>query len=68
MAFTKEKKEKETRDIQLETIDDLKALCRDVIIDVIEDGDMSEKSGRLTSLMHCWMKAEQLSMEVHILA
>jgi hypothetical protein len=55
-------KYKNLTELPLNTVDDLKEFCHDLMIDVIEGGGLADDCGRLTSLMHVWLKAESMSL------
>jgi hypothetical protein len=55
-------KYKNLTELPLNTVDDLKEFCHDLMIDVIEKGGLADDCGRLTSLMHVWLKAESMSL------
>jgi hypothetical protein len=53
---------KNLTELTLDTVDDLKEFCHDLMIDVIEGGGLADDCGKLTSLIHVWLKAEQMSL------
>jgi len=58
----KANRHKNLTELPLDTVDDLKEFCHDLMIDVIEGGGLADDCGRLTSLMHVWLKAESMSL------